>query len=64
LHTFAIARDGTLTEPNAPVIFPQNVVPANAHPQGIAVVQLGGHERERFDGFGIDLEDRDRDRGR
>jgi 6-phosphogluconolactonase (cycloisomerase 2 family) len=59
LHTLAIARDGTLTEPNAPVIFSPNDVPANAHPQGIAVVRLG-HHRTDFDGFGIDLDDRGR----
>ncbi|QJW98890.1 lactonase family protein [Frigoriglobus tundricola] len=71
LHTLQIARDGTLTEPNAPVIFPQGLVPADAHPQGLAVVQLRdhhhghdhdhdhGHDRDRFDefAFGVDLGD-------
>ncbi|OWK47019.1 lactonase family protein [Fimbriiglobus ruber] len=40
LHTLAVARDGTLTEPNAPIIFAPSDVPANAHPQGIAVVPV------------------------
>jgi 6-phosphogluconolactonase (cycloisomerase 2 family) len=62
LHVLSIARDGTLTEPNAPVIFPQGLVPADAHPQGLAVVQLRGHDHDRFDvfGFGIDTDDHDR----
>ncbi|AMV27401.1 6-phosphogluconolactonase [Gemmata sp. SH-PL17] len=60
LHTLKIARDGTLTEPNAPVIFSKRDVPANAHPQGVEVVQLGGHGHPLFGwlDFGIDLEDR------
>jgi hypothetical protein len=63
LHELVIARDGTLTEPNAPVIFAQTDVPANAHPQGVVVVQLGAQGRGEFDsfGFGIDL-DHDRER--
>jgi hypothetical protein len=61
LHTLSVARDGTLTEPNAPVIFPQSAVPADAHPQGLAVVALDGREHHRHDwfGFGIDLNDQD-----
>jgi Lactonase, 7-bladed beta-propeller len=39
LHTLTIAYNGTLTEPVGPLIFSQANVPANAHPQGIAVVQ-------------------------
>src|SRR5262249_50165516 len=52
LHTLKVGRDGTLTEPNGPVIFPQSDVPANAHPQGVAVVTLGGHgnDDDRSDG--------------
>lgn len=38
LHTLRIGRDGTLTEPIGPVIFSTRDVPANAHPQGVAVV--------------------------
>ena len=41
LHTLKVARDGTLSEPLAPVIFSTRDVPANAHPQGLAVVALG-----------------------
>ena len=36
-----MARDGTLSEPLAAVIFRTADVPANAHPQGLAVVTLG-----------------------
>ena len=42
LHTLRVARDGTLSEPLAPVIFSPADVPANAHPQGVEVVQLRG----------------------
>jgi DNA-binding beta-propeller fold protein YncE len=38
LHTLAVARDGTLTERSGPIIFSLRDVPADAHPQGIAVV--------------------------
>ncbi len=41
LHTLKVARDGSLSEPLAPIIFSQNDVPANAHAQGLAVVTLG-----------------------
>jgi 6-phosphogluconolactonase (cycloisomerase 2 family) len=62
LHVLAIARDGTLSEPNGPVIFPQGDVPANAHPQGVAVVQLHERDRDRFDGFGFGIDlDHDHD---
>ena len=47
LHTLRIARDGTLSEPHAPVIFSQADVPANAHPQGVEVVQIGGRKSDR-----------------
>jgi 6-phosphogluconolactonase (cycloisomerase 2 family) len=56
LHVLSIARDGTLTEPDAPVIFPQNLVPADAHPQGLAVVQLRGPTREGFEAFGVGID--------
>jgi 6-phosphogluconolactonase (cycloisomerase 2 family) len=52
LHTFQVARDGTLTERVAPVIFSQADVPANAHPQGVEVVQIGGG---RWPGDRIDV---------
>jgi len=42
LHTLRVARDGTLSEPLAPVIFSQADVPANAHPQGVEVVAIRG----------------------
>jgi 6-phosphogluconolactonase (cycloisomerase 2 family) len=45
LHTLTVARDGTLAERTPPVIFPQADVPANAHPQGLAVVAAGGRGR-------------------
>jgi 6-phosphogluconolactonase (cycloisomerase 2 family) len=40
LHTLRIASDGTLSEPLAPVVFDTSLVPANAHPQGLAAVSL------------------------
>lgn len=46
LHALAVARDGTLSEPTGPVIFPQGLVPADAHPQGVAVVGPGGRDRD------------------
>lgn len=48
LHTLRLARDGTLSEPLAPIIFSQKDVPANAHPQGLAIVQING--RRSFGG--------------
>jgi 6-phosphogluconolactonase (cycloisomerase 2 family) len=54
LHTLSVARDGTLTEPSAPVILSATDVGVNAHPQGIVAVQPGrehGHSRW-FDVFG------------
>lgn len=45
LHTLAVARDGTLTEPRGPVVFAPADVPANAHPQGLAVVAARGDRR-------------------
>jgi 6-phosphogluconolactonase (cycloisomerase 2 family) len=45
LHTLTVAGDGTLTEQIPPVIFSQADVPANAHPQGLAVVAARGHGR-------------------
>ena len=56
LHTLQVARDGTLSEPIAPVIFATTDVPANAHPQGVEVVLL----REGRSGNG---DDRNTDRG-
>jgi hypothetical protein len=38
LHILAVARNGTLSEPNGPIILPADSVPGSAHPQGIAVV--------------------------
>lgn len=53
LHTLAVARDGTLSERTAPVVFSQADVPANAHPQGLAVVAArdsrGGERFAAFD---------------
>jgi hypothetical protein len=42
LHVLSVARDGTLSEPAGPVVFSTADVPANAHPQGIAVVADAG----------------------
>src|SRR5262249_11794801 len=38
LHTLSVAADGTLSEPNGPVLLSTAGVPGDAHPQGIAVV--------------------------
>jgi DNA-binding beta-propeller fold protein YncE len=46
LHTLTVARDGTLTERDGPVIFSPSDAPATAHPQGVAVVALGGRGRD------------------
>jgi hypothetical protein len=48
LHTLAVARNGTLSEPRGPMVFNTADVPANAHPQGVTVVGCsaddhGGH---------------------
>ena len=40
LHTLSVARDGTLTEKTRPVELSRAGVPANAHPQGLAVVAV------------------------
>jgi 6-phosphogluconolactonase (cycloisomerase 2 family) len=48
LHVLKVAHDGTLSEPAGPVIFSTADVPANARPQGLAVV--GGVGRD-FDDF-------------
>ncbi len=45
LHTLTVARDGTLTERTPPVIFSQSDVPANAHPQGLAVIATHSQHR-------------------
>jgi hypothetical protein len=42
LHTLTVAADGTLTERTPPVVFSQTDVPANAHPQGLVAVPVGG----------------------
>ncbi len=46
LHILAVAHDGTLTEPNGPVILPGDSVPGTAHPQGIAVVAGVGKQSD------------------
>jgi hypothetical protein len=63
LHTLAVARDGSLTEPHAPVILSASAVGADAHPQGVAVVEIGERHHGRHDhrghdwfGFGIDTD--------
>jgi hypothetical protein len=38
LHVLAVAADGRLSEPTGPIVFSTADVPANAHPQGVAVV--------------------------
>ena len=39
LHILRVQPDGTLTETNcSPEVLPQSLVPANAHPHGIAVL--------------------------
>jgi hypothetical protein len=51
LHVLSVARDGTVSEPIAPILFSPRDVPANAHPQGIAVVggpALGGRDDSFF----------------
>ena len=45
LHTLSVARDGTLSEPLAPVILSVTDVGANAHPQGVVAVQPGRERR-------------------
>jgi 6-phosphogluconolactonase (cycloisomerase 2 family) len=42
LHTLQVSSNGTLSEPDAPILLSTAGVPANAHPQGVEVVQLGG----------------------
>jgi hypothetical protein len=38
LHSLSVAANGTLSEPNGPVLLSTAGVPGDAHPQGIAVV--------------------------
>jgi 6-phosphogluconolactonase (cycloisomerase 2 family) len=45
LHILRVADDGTVSEPSSPIIFATADVPANAHPQGIAVVAGEQHQR-------------------
>jgi hypothetical protein len=45
LHILSVAADGTLSEPNGPVLLSTAGVPGDAHPQGIAVVVDRGHAR-------------------
>ena len=45
LHTFAVGRDGTLTEPTRPVVFATKDVPATAHPQGLVAVEHRGQSK-------------------
>lgn len=61
LHTLSVARDGTLSEPLTPVVFATTDVPANAHPQGLAVVHLGGREHDRSDRVFVGFDFRDDD---
>jgi 6-phosphogluconolactonase (cycloisomerase 2 family) len=42
LHVLSVAPDGTLSEPSGPIVFSTAHVPANAHPQGLAVVANPG----------------------
>jgi 6-phosphogluconolactonase (cycloisomerase 2 family) len=51
LHTLTVAADGTLSEPVGPIIFSTTDVPADAHPQGLAVVEGTGFGfgRDEFD---------------
>lgn len=42
LHMLSVGTDGTLTEPTDPIVFSPADVPANAHPQGVAVVSTAG----------------------
>jgi DNA-binding beta-propeller fold protein YncE len=50
LHILSVARDGTLSEPNGPILLSTAGVPGDAHPQGIAVVAGRGHARGFEDG--------------
>ncbi len=56
LHILSVARDGTLSEPAGPIIFPTSLVPADAHPQGLAVV---GGTTNGHGFFDWDFDDRD-----
>jgi DNA-binding beta-propeller fold protein YncE len=49
LHILSVGRDGTLSEPNGPILFAPGDVPGTAHPQGIAVVQNVGEHRDGDD---------------
>jgi 6-phosphogluconolactonase (cycloisomerase 2 family) len=49
LHVLSVARDGTLSEPNGPIVFSTADVPGNAHPQGIAIVARPGGRGEGDD---------------
>jgi hypothetical protein len=49
LHILSVAADGTLSEPHGPVLLSSAGVPGNAHPQGVAVVTLGGSSDEGRD---------------
>jgi 6-phosphogluconolactonase (cycloisomerase 2 family) len=46
LHVLSVARDGSLSVPSGPIVFSTADVPANAHPQGIAVVANPGGGRD------------------
>jgi len=62
LHTLKVARDGSLSESLAPIVFSQKDVPANAHPQGLAVVSLrGGRGDSRGDRVYVGFDDFDSD---
>ncbi len=57
LHMLKVGHDGKLSEPTGPIVFPASLVPANARPQGLAVVGSEGRRDDdgengsRFDAF-------------
>jgi Lactonase, 7-bladed beta-propeller len=42
LHVLSVASDGTVSEQSGPIVFSPADVPANAHPQGVAIVSNAG----------------------
>jgi 6-phosphogluconolactonase (cycloisomerase 2 family) len=42
LHVLSVANEGTVSEQSDPIVFSPGDVPANAHPQGIAIVSNAG----------------------
>lgn len=63
LHTLTINRDGTLAERTPPVVFSPADVPANAHPQGLAVVATHPGRGWSDHGVFLPFEHGRRDRG-